>query len=728
MKKKLRNDVLKKYICGFIIVITAFSLSIFTQVIFNDSDNIKYYENVEQNLNFVKVQIQNSIGYNIEGDLYTVTQNDPQMYLSTSGNTKLINLSFAEPLSEKLSIQAFYYNDNQPISENHSVNYQIFAKESSILIEIPGDNVDLLRLDIGKNKGEEFRLSQIVVSDQQILFIDKFFAKVSIVQTISLTLIFVLIIFVVYKYNYVIIKSKGVFLEKISKKIATRKKLAFFFCFALVTFVVLIVFFLKFYIEISPSLYLPTYIITGILISYFSIWAVLYLKIIENKISLNLLCASIVLLTGIMYLFVITPYSEPDAPYHYNSSYKMSNILMFNFDGLNEVNENHYTYYGLDGHYNTSQWYDIIEETGLAVNNIDRAVEMSAPSDTLSYPVLYLPQALGIAFARLLNLNYIGVFFLGRLFNLLFFSGAVYASMRIIPRFKLSVFAIAMIPITLQLASGFTYDTVVNALALLFLSTVVSAIFRVDHIITMSEKVRLIIFGVLLCPAKVVYALLLPLVFLIPVKRFAKKRQYFGFLGLFGIACIVLFAATKLIPTIMWASSGEIALNWEGYNNYTLSYIFENPISALMIFIRTNIEKGYFYFSTAFGGNLSGLTLKTYFIVPVLSALVLAFTGIASEKDEISFSAKQKTMLTFICASVYGAILMSMFLGWTSDFRTVIEGVQGRYFIPIMLPFVMLLSTKKFKLSFNPSYIVIPVTLIVNGIAVYNVLRYTVVH
>ncbi len=47
-------------------------------------------------------------------------------------------------------------------------------------------------------------------------------------------------------------------------------------------------------------------------------------------------------------------------------------------------------------------------------------VRFEAPVNTT--PVVYLPQALGISFARVLHLGYIPLVYMGRLFNLLAFA------------------------------------------------------------------------------------------------------------------------------------------------------------------------------------------------------------------------------------------------------------------------------------------------------------------
>ena len=42
-------------------------------------------------------------------------------------------------------------------------------------------------------------------------------------------------------------------------------------------------------------------------------------------------------------------------------------------------------------------------------------------------------------------------------------------------------------------------------------------------------------------------------------------------------------------------------------------------------------------------------------------------------------------------------VMLTMFLGWISDTRTIIEGIQGRYFIPIFPLLLMSLNNKTIK-------------------------------
>ena len=150
-----------------------------------------------------------------------------------------------------------------------------------------------------------------------------------------------------------------------------------------------------------------------------------------------------------------------------------------------------------------------------------------------------------------------------------------------------------------------------------------------------------------------------------------------------SVAAIVLFYGTFGI------GGGTLQPNWEGGYNYTLSFVFENPVETIMIFFRTVYLEYQHWFFNMIGSNLSGFTLYIPAMYVYAVILLLVASIFYGKRDEWYPSPWQRTAFIVICAAVIALCMTSMFLGWTSDTRSSIIGVQGRYFIPI-LPLILL--------------------------------------
>jgi uncharacterized membrane protein len=79
----------------------------------------------------------------------------------------------------------------------------------------------------------------------------------------------------------------------------------------------------------------------------------------------------------------------------------------------------------------------------------------------------YLPQAIGIFIAKLLDLNVVWMLWLARLANLICYAGIVSFAIKKTPCLKMPLIAIACIPVTLYHASSTSIDALIFALGIL---------------------------------------------------------------------------------------------------------------------------------------------------------------------------------------------------------------------------------------------------------------------
>jgi len=276
----------------------------------------------------------------------------------------------------------------------------------------------------------------------------------------------------------------------------------------------------------------------------------------------------------------------------------------------------------------------------------------------------------------------------------------------------------------LHQAASYSYDNYANAISILFIAYAISCIYE-KNMFSRKDYIILLMLGILLAPAKVVY---LPIVFMVflAVRRWKADIKGKAWAAAFSITGAAIVAA--LFIFVM--RSGEFTgagLNWEGETNYTLSFLFTNPVQAAEIFIRTLLDNIIYFTYGAFGRYLSGITLfvPRYFISISIALVVLGV--LYGERDEWQPSIQDRIVYLLIFAAVVFLCLLSLFLGMTSDFHNRVIGVQGRYFTPLIPLFMLALRCKKLLIpkSFYQNAIIIAF-LVVQGVIINYILNFTI--
>jgi len=393
--------------------------------------------------------------------------------------------------------------------------------------------------------------------------------------------------------------------------------------------------------------------------------------------------AIIIFFVGFMYAVVMTPYSFPDSTFHVENSEKLSNALLHN----NKLNLIGATFVTGRVHFQTSTGYvSLIKD----LFKIDHSVMREYPlTGNMNYPPAYLPQAIGISVARLLWINNIWVYYAGIITNLLFYTLVVATAIKIIPEcFRNELIVLALLPMSLHQAASYSYDTFMNALSFLFVGYTLK-LWADDIKIRANQIIILILIVTLLAPLKVVYGFLGLCIFIIPQNKFISKQQYYG-----TIISAVLF---PLFVTLIFNKPQIINVtqnSHNGYETYTVGYVLQNPLKAIKIFIDTTIVLGEIWINWFVGHDLAGLSL------PVPARWINAYCGVlllsifSNIKTKCELSVKDRLILFIVCVIIYLGILGSMLIVYTHYTNSLIEGVQGRYFIPIALPLLCVCSNR----------------------------------
>jgi len=79
-----------------------------------------------------------------------------------------------------------------------------------------------------------------------------------------------------------------------------------------------------------------------------------------------------------------------------------------------------------------------------------------------------------------------------------------------------------------------------------------------------------------------------------------------------------------------------------------------------------------------------------YFIVPYGICALTTMSAVLDNSIKEKLNRKQKYSILVIVLSSVVLVFSSMYIGWTRTDSNLIEGVQGRYFLPLM-PLILIL-------------------------------------
>ena len=390
---------------------------------------------------------------------------------------------------------------------------------------------------------------------------------------------------------------------------------------------------------------------------------------------------------------------------------------------MDEGENVYFDYTGLGGHYNMGSAYDRIVEEITVPKAQDTGYRVLR--NRIDYELMYVPQAVGITIGRLLGANFLILFWLGRLTNLLFYAGCVWLAVKSTTRFGTLLALIALMPMAMQQAASYSYDTYINGLALLLTALILRAIDRKGRM-KAGEYLAILAVSRVMSPAKAVYTPLLALMLFVPAERYGSMKRKLlqtGYVWAAALATVALFQLTG-IQRLTASGSGET--NWEGAMNYSLSFLVSHPADTVRLFIntfRTNLSE---WLYQAVGSRLSGLSLEVTSWKITVYLVLLFFACLTAEGSRQEISGYERAAFLGVSALTVFLVMLTMLLNWTSQNDTMIQGIQGRYFIPVLPLLWMCLNNRVIRLNRNPEKILLICALAVHLAVLSGVLRVSV--
>ncbi len=409
---------------------------------------------------------------------------------------------------------------------------------------------------------------------------------------------------------------------------------------------------------------------------------------------------SIGLFFGILFLLVIPPFQVPDEPNHFFRAYQISegkfvaekrdNIV----GGLipQSLIDSLGIWDGIKFHPQSKTTTKQVLETFKISLQKDEKLFVGFPNTALYSPIPYLPQAIGIALGKAFYLSPIILMYLGRLTNLLISVYITFIGIKILPAFKWVFFLLALTPMATFQRSSLSADSFINGVAILLIAIITKYAFdRSKEKIVRNDIFILCLLSILLSLSKQVYFLIPFLCFLIPKYKFATQKKYW-------VTCLFL-SLTSAIAWIFWSFvikeiyvplRPDAVVSTSEQARFVLSHPGKFAVIALNDF-SLNLDRHLKQFIGVLGWldtDLPSSLLISY------SHLLVAIALIDSRPNVIIRFKDKSKIIAVLFASIF-LIYFLTYLAWTPVGKEAVEGIQGRYFIPIApLLFLLFYNTK----------------------------------
>lgn len=399
------------------------------------------------------------------------------------------------------------------------------------------------------------------------------------------------------------------------------------------------------------------------------------------------------LFLGLIYNFLLLPYMAPDERTHIDMTYRYSNDLLgipYTGNEVTLAKRVDDTKIELVENPALSNYYIVFNELLQGVQD-DSLVITNTTANTYAPIFVYLPAVLGMTLARLLGFGSIAMLMLARWCNLAFFAVCVWWCMKKLPFGKMALAVIALFPMTIQQCNSFSYDAVITSILFLFSTYIICMTYEDKPIKISDAAIVSVLSGLLVYGKSGVYLPVCLAALLIPTKKFGclwKKLAVAG--SLMGIAMLSYINRNSGTVTQVMATTAETSAVGATAGNavsmgYTVGFFLQNPWKLIQMLCNTVADKSEFYLESIVGQKMGWVEIEISRVIFVgfLVLFMISMLKVRGEKQYVTSG--QKWWISIVCLLSAGMILMGMLLTWTPFGHVSIEGVQGRYFTPLLL-------------------------------------------
>jgi uncharacterized membrane protein len=336
----------------------------------------------------------------------------------------------------------------------------------------------------------------------------------------------------------------------------------------------------------------------------------------------------------------------------------------------------------------------------------DSSVFTDFPNTAIYSPVSYLPQALSIFVLKKLHFSIGYIFYGARFFTFLTWIIAIFYTIRILPVFKKLFVLLALLPMSLCTNSSLSADVITNIAAFLTIGYVLKCAFSDKKFTTLNFIVIALLLVTLAC-TKLLYVPLILLFLVIPKKKFSSNKAFYIN---FSLLALIVLAVTLYLATVM----GHLHIPYSNYNpmyrdkgidiyqgadlHGQLQFIMHQKLYFIQVLFSSLFIPDHFIRNCqGYIGVLGWFDLALFPWMYISAYVIILFTAVA----ETGYTAKSfipgnKIVILISFLIMLFLIQLSQYLSYATVGDNYVV-LQGRYFIPILPLFFMLLNRKGLK-------------------------------
>lgn len=451
----------------------------------------------------------------------------------------------------------------------------------------------------------------------------------------------------------------------------------------------------------QPTFYFGCYRFIAIALTVSSaICLIYYRKYFTENLHKAFLLISLALGISFTLVFPQTVYLSPDDQIHFRNAYIFMDSETELAGGFLAIESSGFIDLEGKGFDELATMYGMMNDANDTVS-----VEYIANETPQLYKhIVYLPYYIGLKVSAFLHLDFVTSVIIAKLCNLICYIVLVYFAIRESGRMRKIFFVIGLLVSNMFLATQFSYDPIVTASLLLAISLFLHM--YQSKVVTKKYLLGFILVATLGSLTKAIYCPLLLLILMIPNSKFDSKKRAIAF-KICAILVMIVLASTFVLPVLGGSMAGDV----RGGNTSVggqLQFLLSNPIKSLAIVTNFFVSE----LPTQLVGTVSlinlGASTSSGFIYdicfPIVSliwamSLIVLLWAAFSTDGRTFMTSKLKLIAAIICILLIGMIFASLYLSFTSVGSTKVDGVQPRYFTPLLPLLLLLLVPMKTKIQ-----------------------------
>ena len=310
-------------------------------------------------------------------------------------------------------------------------------------------------------------------------------------------------------------------------------------------------------------------------------------------------------------------------------------------------------------------------------------------NSALYSPVVYVPQAVGLGLGRLLRMPLLDAYYLGRLLNLIASVALCYWTARRLPYGQLTFVMIALSPTFLFEQASFSADALTYALAATFCGAVLNESVHTHAPLGRRTVIVLALLGALMGLTKPLAAPL-PVFALLLLRRTLgspARRPWGAVMVVIGVSWATMLGWSLMMSGMYLIANSTPGIDPAGQR----AWILAHPVEFADIVWRTFLV----YWSPLLHSAVGVLgwvdTALAWRYVKIFYGALIVSGAVAGVRTAAPGWA-ERGLAALLAISTYLVMAVISYLTWTPVGAPIIDGWQGRYFLPLIVPFAVLLQ------------------------------------